>query len=159
MEILAWGKLHPSELVVISLSHCVTQRFHNYYYADECYEAALRTLSDLKVQTITNCDDLIGMTYADALSKGNILAVWGCGYGFWDPSITCYGLAEDKSPYTCYESNRQPPENMQIPWNKLATFLETNTAQLPPISSGTFWNIGGNWQSSVESDTLVSMYT
>lgn len=82
LEVQAWGKMHPWELVVISPSHCVTQRFHNYYYADECYEAALRILSDLNIHTITNCDDLIDMTYAVVLKKGNILAVWGCSFGF-----------------------------------------------------------------------------
>lgn len=72
---------------------------HTYcIYVENCYNAVMDVLSDLHIHTITKCDDLQELTYSMALQKSNnrnILAIFGCSYGYWDPSITCYGYQND----------------------------------------------------------------
>lgn len=155
IEIQLWGRANPSELIVITVSHCVTERFHNNYYSGECRSAALQLLYDLNIHTVTNCDDLKNMTYAKAIEKGTILAVFGCSYGFCDPSITCY-MVENSVEYVCYDTSRQP-NSTSLPWSKLTSFLIDNTFQ-PPVTDGILWSIGGNWQSSAESDVLGTFH-
>lgn len=116
-------------------------------------------LSDLHIHTITKCDDLQELTYSMALQKSinrNILAIFGFSYGYWDPSITCYGNQNDYNnvyynidndddvgddyddadnvckyignEYACYDTKRGL--DTTTPWNKLNHFLgelEVNT--------------------------------
>jgi hypothetical protein len=154
-EIQEWGRKNPSELILMSLSHCVTQRFENAYYADECREAAVALLNELNIYTITDCAAFASMTYADALSHGTILAEFECSYGFWDPSNTCYGM-QNGTEYACYTSPLEA-DNTAIPWTHMTNFLTSNTATVP-VDNGVPWGIGGNWQSSAQSDVLGTLH-
>lgn len=154
-EIQMWGRKNPSELILLSLSHCVTQRFENGYYSDECREEALALLEELDIHTITDCSEFEHMTYAQALSYGTILAEFECSYGFWDPTNTCYGVQEGVE-YVCYESPLEA-NNTAIPWTHMTNFLTTNTATMP-VSNGVPWGIGGNWQSSAQSVVLGTLH-
>ena len=154
-ELQDWGAKNPTELIVISMSHCVTQRFENNYYAEACRETALQLLNKYNVHTITNCSEFQDLTYGDALSYGTVLVEFGCSFGFWDPSLTCYGK-EDGVQYACYETSRQP-NTSYIPWGHLTSFLSTNT-EVMPVSNGVLWSIGGNWQSSAQSVVLGTLH-
>lgn len=100
-EIKLWTKENPTELVIISLSHCVNARFNNNYYADDCFEKMMAILKDSNIPTISDgqCDQLNSLTMEKALATSNILAVIGCSQGYWDPSITC-----SSKDYICYDS-------------------------------------------------------
>jgi len=149
-EIQEWGTRNPTELVVISLSHCVTERFHNNYYADSCHDALLELLNQKNIHTVTDCTELADMTMEDALQGGTILAEVGCSSGYWDPSLTC----SDKD-YICYDS--WPEGTKTIPWTNLQNFLLTSASTFP-AEGGKFWGYGANWQSSAESVVFGTLH-
>lgn len=151
-ELLHWGKSNPSELIIFQISHCVEQRVHNNYYAESCHDAAISLLEQYKIPVITNtdCSVLNTMTMESALSKGNVLAMFGCSFGYWDPSLTC----SDKE-YICYDS--WPQNTSTVPWNNLVSSV-TKWASFVPVNDGILWGFGVNWQSSAESDIFGTLH-
>lgn len=146
-EIEAWTKLHPNELIIIQVSHCVEERIHNNYYAASCKDAVLSLLAELHVPVITDsdCSPLNTMTMESALEKGNLLAVFGCSVGYWDPSLTC-----SAKEYVCYNETVWNGNTSYIPWGNLERSLASWASSIP-VEDGRFWGFGANWQSSVES--------
>ncbi len=144
-ELIAWGRQNPTELVVLSLSHCVDERFHNNYYSNACYDAMLDLLKTFHIHTITNddCSPLNTMTMENALAHGNILAVAGCSTGYWDPKLTCTA-----KEYVCYDS--WPANSSHIPWTNFENAVFEWSSYVP-VDDGKFWGWGSNWQSSAES--------
>eukprot|EP01038_Epipyxis_sp_PR26KG_P005315 gene5315-7379_t len=151
-EILRWTEENPTELIIISLSHCVDERFNNNYYADSCHTQMQQLLNQYNIHLITNndCSPLDTMTMESALSKGNILAIIGCSTGYWDPSLTC-----TSKDYVCYDS--WPTNTSSIPWSKLEDSL-LYWSSFVPVSNGIFWGYGANWQSSAESDIFGTLH-
>lgn len=151
-ELLQWGHNNPGELIIISLSHCVEERFHNNYYADACHESMLSLLSEMHIHTITsdNCSPLNTMTMEAALAKGPVLAMVGCATGYWDPSLTC-----TSKDYVCYDS--WPANTSSIAWNK---YLDSvyKWSSFIPVDDGTIWGFGANWQSSAESVVFGTLH-
>lgn len=151
-EIQKWGRQNPTELVLLQLSHCVEARINNNYYADSCYDAAVGLLQRMHVPIITNdnCGALSNMTMEKALQQGNVLAIFGCSFGYWDPSLTC-----TSKDYICYDS--WPANTSHIPWGNLERSLE-QWSSFVPVDDGRLWGFGANWQSSVESVAFGTLH-
>ncbi len=151
-ELIQWGRQNPTELVIVSLSHCVEERIHNNYYGDGCHDAMLNLLEEFRIHTITNddCSPLNTLTMEKALTRGNILALVGCSNGYWDPSLTC--TAKD---YVCYDS--WPENTSSIPWTNLQNSVY-QWSSFVPVNDGKFWGWGSNWQSSAESVVFGTLH-
>jgi hypothetical protein len=154
-EILCWTVNHPTELVIMQISHCVDARFNNNYYAGSCIDSVLSLLKSKNIHTITNddCSELASLTMEKALSyeNGGLLAVVGCSFGYWDPTLTCY----DKE-YVCYEGS-WPQNTSSVPWNRMKEFTSSATSFVPVVN-GILWGFGSNWQSSAESVILGTLH-
>lgn len=106
-EILSWGRRNPTELVVITFTHCVDHLFANYYYSPDCRTRVLDLLASKNIKAISNCSDISMLTYGQALSKGTILAEFGCARNTWYDkeanSLACWGKDPvTNMPYSCH---------------------------------------------------------
>eukprot|EP01039_Chlorochromonas_danica_P003989 gene3989-4364_t len=150
LEIIQWTLAHPTELVLLYLSHWdndngVTQ------------EAVQALLTDLHVPSVTNCADL-SMNYSTALSLsrrstlgGHLLAVFDCMDENFDSSITCYGRR-----FVCYDS--WPKNTKEKPFQAMQNYLHDTTASDPTSQSVNLWMTQGHWQSSVLSVGLGALH-
>lgn len=149
-ELKKWGKENPTELIIFQVSHCVDARFNNNYYSATCESDVMDLLAKMNVHTVTDCAELETMTMEKALSYGNVLAVFGCSSGYWDPSLTCY-----TKDYVCYDS--WPANTSALAWDRMEKFCESSSSYVP-VTNGNFWGFGSNWQSSAESVVLGTLH-
>jgi hypothetical protein len=151
-EILLWAKENPTELVIMQVSHCVDARFNNNYYSQNCVEDVLALLQKMNIPMITDCSELDSLTMEKALSAENhLLAIFGCSFGYWDPSLTCY----KKDEYVCYDS--WPENTTALAWQRMDAFCQSSSSFVP-VADGQLWGFGANWQSSVESVILGTLH-
>lgn len=115
LEILAWSRQNPEDLIVLYISHFDGQ--------DGAQAATIDLLAKLKVHTITDQSSLKRLTYGAAkklsthISGGYLLAVIDCMEENYDDKINCYG-----KDYACYDS--WPNNSSNVPWDRFNAYLE-----------------------------------
>lgn len=149
-EITTWASSNPeNELVLIFLTACDGD--------DGCKDAAISLTEDNGIKVITDCSQLTGLTYEDALSMssltggGNALAVYDCMESHYDSTINCYGKG-----YACY-NNTWFTETTGPPWEQMTEYALATSAE-PPPSNGNLWMIQTHWQSDAASITLGTLH-
>lgn len=127
-DVLRWCSNNPNELVIFYITGCD---------GVGCLEAAAGLLANYKVNTISDCEQLQGMTFLDALKKGSLLGVLGCVEEQYDPTQNCYGPS-----FVCYDESTK-----QLPWSRFQTYMKSATDRIP-VSNGNLWMAQGHWQST-----------
>jgi hypothetical protein len=131
LEVMSWCHDHPEEFVLFYTNSCDGEA--------GCKEAALDLLQSLGIETITDCSQFQSLTYEQAVSRGaiagggSLLAVYDCILEEYDPEVNCYG-----KDFACYESPRWTNESTDIPWNKMKSYLDSTTAEVP-TNDGRLW--------------------
>jgi hypothetical protein len=139
-DITTWLASHPTELVLLYVSHCGG--------ASGCGDAAANLLSSRKISSIHDCGILNTLTVMNATklgalpSGGSLLAVFDCMDEQYDPSIECYG-----KNFTCYN-----PDSEDFPMMRFKRYMNTSTTAVP--SSGQLWMTQAHWQNSAETVEL-----
>lgn len=141
LELISWTEKHPSELVVLYLSH---------FDGDGCQDSVTALLTELKVPMIKDCS-LLSLPYQQiqtmatlSVGKGRLLAVFDCMAENYDPSIECYG-----KDFVCYDS--WPENTTQVAFSAFDAYMTSTTSADPTLSSTNLWMAQGHWQSSAQS--------
>jgi hypothetical protein len=148
-DILNWCSSNDNELVVLYVTSCDGD--------DGCLDKTKELLNEKKVYTITECDDLQGLTYGQArkLGKrvrgGSLISVVGCTTENYDSTLACTG-----KDYVCYDS--WPEGTRDIPWNAFSSYMSTVTSSDPTLSSPNLWMAQAHWQSSAASVVFGTLH-
>jgi hypothetical protein len=165
-NIKEWSAANSAELVLIYGSHCDGKSDSD---KSQCQGAFTQALSDAGIPLI-KCSDIAGMTVGDALSRGSVVATWGCVEENYDPSIKCYGdivlaheanetdpeAANETDPmlsnataarrlgdtFVCYGSNAD--RAFSALWQHLEGL--TNVDEAPHKGEGKLWMAQAHWQ-------------
>lgn len=115
-------------------------------------------LHKLQIPLIEDCNQLSTLTYSQALNQSSVLGIVNSyTWGYWDPSLTCYGVA-DGVEYVCHPTANKPIGDT-LSWMNIEAFWKKNTANDPSLSGDSrMWSIGGNWQSSVQSVVIGTLH-
>lgn len=129
LDVMSWCHENPQEFVLFYANSCD---------GDEgCQQATIDLLRSLGVYTITDCHEFQALTYDQAMMKasleggGSLLGVYDCILEEYDPEVNCYG-----KDFACYAS--WPKESTEIPWNKMKSYLDLTTAEVP-TTDGRLW--------------------
>jgi hypothetical protein len=150
-----WSAANSAELVLVYGSHCDGSSDSD---KSQCQGAFTQTLSDLGIPLI-QCSDIARMTVGDAMSRGSVVATWGCVEENYDPSIKCYGdiVAANSTDagrrlgdtFVCYGSNADKAFNAL--WQNLEGL--SNVDEAPHKGEGTLWMAQAHWQYDTSSVT------
>jgi hypothetical protein len=141
-----WSAANSAELVLIYGSHCDGKSDSD---KSGCQGAYTQALSEAGIPLI-QCNEIAGMTVGDAMSRGSVIATWGCVEENYDPSIKCYGdiVASNSSArrlgdtFVCYGSNAD--KAFSALWQNLEGL--TNVDEAPHKGEGTLWMAQAHWQ-------------
>ena len=147
-DIINWANQNPDDLIILYLSH---------WDGDGCKEAVTDLLTSFQINTITTCNTLATLTYAEAKAAsqlangGYLLAIYDCTNEYYDSSINCYA-----KEFTCYDS--WPENTTSIPFDALQTYMLQTTTQDPTTKESLLWMAQAHWQSTAGSVTLGTLH-
>jgi hypothetical protein len=147
-SVIQWADEHPTELVLLLLSHCFTGKD-----STGCDGAFSKPFTDLGIHVITNSSQLAEMTMSEAeelamLSSGGMLLALFADSAYVDSTFGDTGKVVTYGPIG-FGQPKQPHWNWDALWSYTDTVLSRNASYGKP------WMTQGIWQ---ENANVIASY-